>query len=411
MVTMGQVQLSARKRSAAQDFGFTINNILRKSTTIPFKVYSNLIVISAKVDNYPDTLNFILDTGVTSVFITDPALAEKLGLEYVRKVNISGAGQDSVLTANVSVDHDLKIGNITGHRQNLVVLSEDILQLSEYLGIPIHGIFGHDFFSAFVVTIDWSHLQIVTTKPNRFVYKKKYGDKYPIVVTQSKPYTDAISVTSDEQNDIPLRLVIDTSAGHALLLNSDKAVYKMPEKVIRANLGRGLNGEIYGNIGRIPMMKLGEIEIENVIASFPDSISFSMKFPPTDANRQGSIGCEFLRRFKMTLNYEDGYMALKPIKNRLNEAFEHDMSGVDVRAKGTDFRSFVIEDIVPDSPADLAGLKSGDEIIFLNNKSVKDLSITEIFKTLSRKEGKNIEIFYRRNGDLGFAYFQLKRVI
>ncbi|MDP5140463.1 MAG: aspartyl protease family protein, partial [Spirosomaceae bacterium] len=102
-------------------------------------------------------------------------------------------------------------------------------------------------------------------------------------MTQSKPYTEAISLMNDVKSQ-PMKLVIDTGAGHALMLNAtgNQETISLPEKVIRANLGRGLNGDINGHLGRVDKVKLGNLEIDNILASFPDSISFSMKFPPTD---------------------------------------------------------------------------------------------------------------------------------
>jgi len=391
------------------NYGFHIKG-KRGSFSMPFKVYSNLIVVPVTIDN-SDTLNFILDTGVNSIFITDPKVGEKLGLEYVREILISGAGEEKPLSAFVSIDHLFKMGNITGYRQNMVILSEDILQLSEFIGVQIHGIFGHSLFEHFVVTIDFSNLMLNIIEFDRFRYRKRYGEKYPIVVTESKPYTDAITITESDSSTKKVRLVIDTGAGHALLLNSEEGHIQLPEKVIRANLGRGLNGEIFGSIGRIPKVSIGKHEMNDVIASFPDSLSFSMKFPTTEDNRQGSIGGEFLRRFKVTLNYREGYMALKPSKRRLKQRFEHDMSGLDIRAHQDELSRFYVKEVVPDSPAYLAGIRENDELIFINREPAFSYSITEIYRLLSKKEGKVVAIFYRRNGVIGIASFVLKRVI
>ena len=143
-----------------------------------------------------------------------------------------------------------------------------------------------------------------------------------------------------------MRLVIDTGAGHALLLNAGvNQPIHLPDRVMRANLGRGLNGEINGNIGRVDKIRMGTIEMKNILDSFPDSLSFSMKFTSDVEKRQGSIGCELLRRFVVTLNYHDGYMILKPLKNRMKESFEHDMSGLDVRAKGDEFNQYIINKV------------------------------------------------------------------
>ncbi|PLK46545.1 aspartyl protease family protein [Emticicia sp. TH156] len=397
-----------RKKDTRYGYHFKGKN--QKFARFPFDLHANLIVLKATLDD-SDTLRFILDTGVTSTIITDPQRAKSLDLKYIRRVKLTGAGEGGDLSASVSVGHRIQIGDIVASQQNIVVLDEDVLKLSEFLGVPIHGIFGHDIFSNFVVTINFEEKMLYLTDPNKFRYKKSLGTIYPIVLTQSKPYTDAIAMVSNNK-EIPMRLVIDTGAGHALLLSaSEKEPIQLPQKVMRANLGRGLNGEINGHIGRVDKIRMGTLEMQDILASFPDSLSFSMKFPPSNEGRQGSIGCELLRRFTVTLNYRDGYMIMKPIKNRMKESFEHDMSGLDVRARGDHFNEYYISRVLEQSPAYEAGLREGDELIFVNNQNVKNLAISEIYKILSRKEGKDVELFIRRKGELKFTSFKLKRMI
>ena len=410
LLIISQLAFSQKDRKIDDRYGYHFQGKRQKVARFPFDLHANLIVLKATLDN-SDTLRFILDTGVSSTIITDPKRALTLGVRYVRRVKISGAGEGEALMANVSVGHTIRIGDVVARQQSLVVLDEDVLQLSEFLGVPIHGIFGHDIFSNFVVTIDFENKMLTLTDPKKFKFKKSMGTQYPIVLTQSKPYTDAISMVRNDKQ-MPMRLVIDTGAGHALLLNAgEKEPIRLPDKVMRANLGRGLNGEINGNIGRVDKIRMGSVEMKNILASFPDSLSFSMKFNRDDDKRQGSIGCELLRRFTVTLNYSDGYMILKPLKRRLKESFEHDMSGLDVRAKGDMFNQYIVNRVIEDSPAYKAGLEEGDELIFVNDQNVKDLTISEIYKTLSRKEGKEVEFFFRRKGELKFTSFLLKRMI
>lgn len=410
---LGGCAVTSQKMNKPDErFGFHFKGKKQSYTKVPFQLSSNLMVVKVTIDE-SDTLNFILDTGVSSTIITDPDIANKIGLNYVREVLVSGAGEGKPITASVSVNHKLNIApDIVAFHQNLVVINENILNLSEYLGIPIHGIFGNDIFETFVVTMDFENKFLQITDPNKFKYRRSYGVKYPIILTQSKPYTEAISLV-DKGETKPMKLVIDTGAGHALMLNtSDKQeTVNLPDNVIRANLGRGLNGDINGHLGRVSKLKMGDVEINNILASFPDSISFSMKFPPTDYDRQGSIGCELLRRFRVTLNYRENYIALKPIKNRMKESFEHDMSGLDVRADVQKLNRYFIRGVDESSPAGLAGLQTGDELVFLNNRSTSSLSINDIITILSKKEGRTIELFVRRNGELKFYYFTLKRFI
>ncbi|WP_128547407.1 aspartyl protease family protein [Larkinella soli] len=380
----------------------------RKQARIPFQLHSNLIIVPIRVNN-SDTLHFILDTGVSSVIITDPEALRKQPLRYTRKVKLSGAGEGGQLMASVAIDNLLSMGPMQATHQNIVVLDDDILHLSEYVGVPIHGIFGYEVFNNFVVTIDFQRKELILTNPKSYRYKRSQGFRYPITIQDTKPYTDVLALLEGNKT-LPIRVVIDTGAGHALLINRSEDV-RLPDKVIRAQLGRGLSGVINGNLGRIEKIRLGNFEMDNVVASFPDSSSFGLKIAQQASERNGNIGCEILRRFRVTFNYQDKYLVLKPVKRILKQTFEHDMSGIELKARGNNYRSFYIAKVIDDSPAGMAGLRDGDEILFINNTPAGEMSISEIYKVLQKGEGKEISMLVRRNGNVVFASFALKRMI
>ena len=390
-------------------FGFFIAGN-RTWTRIPFQLHSNLIIVPVRI-NDSDTLHFILDTGVSSTIITDPNTFRKKPLTLTRKIKISGAGEGNSLTASIAIDNQLTMGGLKAAHHNLVILDEDMLKLSEYVGTPIHGIFGYEVFANFVVNVDFQRHELLIMQPHKYKYKKNKGDRYPITIQDAKAYTDALSVFDGEKN-LPLRVILDTGAGHALLLDRTRSMTSMPipEKNIRAQLGRGLNGVINGCLGRIHKVRFGRYEIDNILASFPDSTGFGMKLVNAP-ERQGNIGCEFLRRFNVTFNYPDQYVVMKPIKRLMRESFEHDMSGLELRAKGEGLHNYYVERIMENSPAALSGLAEGDEVLFVNDKSVRDLTISEIYKVLQRGEGKEVAVLVRRKGQIVIASFVLKRLI
>ncbi|WP_234736554.1 pepsin/retropepsin-like aspartic protease family protein [Tellurirhabdus bombi] len=382
----------------------------RKIARIPFELHSNLIVVPVKINN-SDTLHFILDTGVSSTIITDPAAIRSQKLQFTRKVKLTGAGEGGQLLASVAINNVLTMGHMRANHQNMVVLDEDVLQLSEYVGIPIHGIFGYEVFNNFIVTIDFQRREILLQQPSSYRYRRSRGVRYPIMIQDTKPYTDVLAVV-DNGKTVPIRVVIDTGAGHALLINRNNGNedVRLPDKVIRAQLGRGLSGVINGNLGRIHKIRFGNFEMDNVVASFPDSLAFGVKIG-TQTERNGNIGCEILRRFKVTFNYHDKYLVLKPVKRILKQTFEHDMSGMELKARGLNLRNYYIEKIIDDSPADQAGLKEGDEVIFINGSSAAKMHISEIYKLLQKGDGKELEILVRRNGNIIFTQMVLKRLI
>lgn len=382
----------------------------RTWTRIPFQLHSNLIIVPVRI-NESDTLQFILDTGVSNTIITDPSAFHKQPLRLTRKIKLMGAGEGGNLTASVAIDNRLSMGGLKASHHNLVILDEDILKLSEYVGTPVHGIFGYEIFANFVVNVDFQRREITLMDPKKYKYKKRKGDRYPITIQDTKAYTDALAVF-DGEKQLPLRVVLDTGAGHALLLDRSRstAAMPLPVKSIRAQLGRGLNGVINGSMGRIQKIRFGRYELDNILASFPDSVSFGMKLVDMP-ERQGNVGCELLRRFDVTFNYPDRYIVMKPIKRLMREEFEHDMSGLELRAKGERFRNYYVDKIVDGSPADLAGLREGDELLFINNNSANDLSISDIYKVLQKGEGKEVSVLVRRSGRIIIANFALKRLI
>ncbi len=380
-----------------------------KMARIPFELHSNLILLYAKI-NDTDSLRFILDTGVSSIIVTDPKVLKPDKLRLTRKVNLTGAGEGNSIAAHVAIDNRFSMGKLKANHQNIVVLEEDFLQLSEYVGVPVHGIFGYEIFNNFVVTIDFSRKEITLMQQDRYKYKPRKGDKHPIVIEDTKPFTDVVTLFADGREH-PIRVLIDTGAGHALLLNkTPKESFRLPEKVIRAQLGRGINGIINGNLGRIDRVRLGKYEMDNIVASFPDSISFGAKLAGR-TERQGNIGCELLRRFKVTMNYQERYMVLKPVKRRMREKFEHDMSGLELRAEAQNLRSYYINHVVESSPASAAGLRTGDQLLFFNDRAASELNMSEIYRMMQRGDGKSIDLLVKREGQIFFARLTLKRMI
>ncbi len=396
------------KPDSDENFGFQLRN-KRKFTSIPFELHANLVIVPLKINN-SDTLRFILDTGVSSIIVTDSKLAESQRMVYSRNVKIAGVGIGEDLEAGIVINNNVKIGDAIGYRQNIVVLKNDILKLSEFVGKPIHGIIGYDLFNRFAVTIDFSVNQIILQNPEHYKYKPSKGQRFPITIEENKPFLDAVELVNGDQT-VPIKVLLDTGAGHAISIEVNKKFnIQLPPKVIKAQLGRGLSGIINGNLGRLPKIKFGRYELNNVVASFPDSSSFHLK-PIGFSERQGNIGCEFLRRFKVTFNYRDSYVVLKPINKRMKEPFEHNMSGMELLASGSDYHEFLIERIIEDSPAHLAGLQQGDRVIFVNNKSYKDLSITDIYKIFQKGEGKPINMVVKRGQEVIFTILNLKRLI
>lgn len=402
----GVIAVDKEKKEGPSGFFLTEN---RKHDRISFKFRSNLIIVPIQI-NGSDTLNFILDTGVAHTIILDPTTLDKSKLDLKRRLMIGGLGEGKMISAHTAIGNSLSMQHMQVNQHNMLILDEPLTMLSGYAGMPIHGIIGYEIFDSFVVTLDFNRKELTLTTPSKYQYNTKKGDKLPILIHNTKPYLAANTRISGKDYK-GLRYMIDTGAGNALLIDySSKKEIPMPTPVIQPREGLGLNGAVKGNMGRIDGIKLGTYDLKNVLASFPDSLAFGLKMADRD-DRHGSIGCELLRRFKVTFNYRQHYMVLKPVKSRLKERFEYNMSGLDILAAGEKLDTYFIDHVKENSPGAKAGLKKGDQILYIDGTSVKDMNISEVYQLMKKGDGKGLDVMVMRDKKSFFAMLKLQRII
>jgi len=345
----------------------------RKKEVIPFKLVKNLMVIPLKI-NGKGPYNFVLDTGVGLFLITDPKLIDTIKIANLRSIRITGFGEGNELSAFVSPSLKVQVGSTVAQSIPAAILKNDVFELSSYAGMPIHGLIGYEFFSSFTVKISYS-MSAITVYRSEKAYILRKGARIPISIEEKKPYL-VTEIKMSNGDRIKAKLIIDTGAGHPISLESYMGKpFDIPQVNIAANLGVGLTGAITGYIGRVPSIKLGKYTLHNVIASFPDHSSVGSKV--MSVSRNGNMGNNILKRFDVVFDYTRLAMYLRP-SSFLKEPFEHDMSGMELAASGADYDRVVITRVEPNSPAEDIGLRKDDEILSINFKPVKEMSMQEI---------------------------------
>ena len=391
--------------SFGQVFGFEfIQN--RDKLIIPFEIYNNLIVVPVTLNNQIP-LKFILDTGIRTAILTDKLITDVLNVSYNRKIVVKGPGDGRTVEAYVANNVTLKLPGVIGRGQALLVLEEDYLQLSSHLGTEVHGILGYELFSRFIVEINYKGSYLALYKRYAFNPKKSYTE-IPINLIDTKPYI-MTNIRFQDGNEIEGKLLVDTGASHALLLEStDDNDVEVPINNIRANLGRGLGGIIKGRVGRIDNISFGDFRFNDVIASFPDPNSYMDSML---VDRDGTLGGEIFRRFRIVFDYSSERLYIKEFRSRYKEPFHYNMSGLEVVAKGDELHKFVVEGVMNDSPAELVGIEPGDVIQVINGHSAENIKLNHINSLLNSKEGKKIKLIIQRGEKKIRKGFRLKRMI
>jgi len=392
----------------AQEGHFYFKKKNKKSVKLKFEIINNLIIIPLKINN-SDTLKFILDTGVKTTLITELAVGDSVSLNFAKKVELHGFGSGEALEAFYSKDNEIEISQIIGTGMEVNVLIDNIFNLTQKFGTRIHGIIGYEVFKDFVVEINYIKKELTFYRPE--TYKPKINSKTDIVklyIKNRKPYIHTyISTVTDSL--IPLRLLLDTGASDALwLLPTSDSRLLVGEPFIETYLGKGINGDIFGKKARLEKMQLAKFQLNDVLASYPDS-DF-VKEQLLGDGRNGNIGGEILRRFTVTIDYQNKRMFLKKNKH-FKKTFDYNLSGIELVMLLPDFPIYTISYIRPDSPAEIADLQNGDQIVSINNQSTVNLKLYEVSKLLEGSDRKKIKIVVLRNGVEIKKEFRLKKIL
>jgi hypothetical protein len=389
-----------------------------RRAVLKFDMHRNLIVVAARLNGL-GTYHFLLDTGVAISLITNPALADSLHLVLGEEMRVVGAGgEDTPLRAYRTNPVRVEMAGVATPAMSWLILSNDALNLSGYAGTRIDGILGSEFFRSLTVAIWPMRGQLVCHAPARYRPPRRW-DSLPLLLAQNKPYLEvgveqlpAAAGATPAAAPLPLRLLLDTGAGHALSLETtaDRRLH-LPAAHLRADLGRGLSGTITGYLGRVGAVRLGHYQLGQVLTSFPDSGQVHQRLRQQDAQRQGNLGYEALKRFNFVIDYPHQRLLLRP-NGQYRQRFEHDMSGLDLLAAGPGLRHCLITGVVAGSPAAAAGILPDDELLAINALPVAVLSLSEVARLLRAQDGQRLHLVLRRaDGELLAVSLQLRRQI
>lgn len=376
----------------------------RERDRLSFELVHNLTVIQVTIDGR-GVYNFILDTGVGPLIITDPALVASLYSGEFPTYRIRGRGVGPELEAYVINNLKVGVGRYGRGELSAVLLKNDPFGLSGYVGMPVHGLIGSDFFRSYQVRIDYAGKRLRFYSPSARLPKR--GERVALTIIKDKPYIPVVFKQPGRSDS--LLLLVDSGAGHAVSLDlRDDDQHLFPEKTIAANLGIGLGGPISGHIGRFPEVQVGDFRFGNIIAAYPHYSDQQLYLLMTE--KPGSIGGELLRRFTVTFDYSRQEMYLRKNKH-FREPFEHDMSGMEIYGLNTGEKRFFISRIEAGSPAEKAGFRVDDEILSINFEPIERYTLQKINQLLQKESQGQLIFEIVREEDILFKMITLRRRI
>jgi len=339
----------------------------KTSSTAPFELANNHIYVKVKL-NGKGPFTFLCDTGGANIL--SPPLAKELGLKPVGALQGRGVGEKSEDVGLVKVDK-LQLGDVSLSDQLFAVFQ--MQTLAEVEGLPASGLVGYEIFKRFVVTIDYGHSLLTLTAPSADEYK---GDgtvlsfKFNYHIPQVEGEIDGLKGAFD----------IDTGSRSSLSLlspfvekNGLKAKYA-PK--VEGVTGWGVGGPARSQITRARELRLGSLVVKEPVTEF----SLQSKGAFTDPYVAGNVGGGILKKFNITFDYGHQRLILKPNANySARDVFDRSGLWINRSSEG-----FAVEDVYANGPAAAAGLRVGDKIVAVDDKTWSQISLSALrqrFKT------------------------------
>jgi predicted aspartyl protease len=353
-------------------------------TRFKFKQYSGgVMIVNALLNDKKDTLNFILDTGSGGISL-DSATCAQLGYSpRLSDTTITGMGtarKVSYIYKQQLHFPGLTVNNLDFHINNYEILT------SVY-GEKIDGIIGYSFLSRYIVKVNFDSLELEVFSPGEI--------KYPSGGTTLRPAFTTLPIQNIHFKDskkFDFNFYFDTGAGLCFLLSdayaADSNVLHRKRKPIETQ-AEGMGGRLKMRLTVVKMLQIGKFKFRNVPTYVFDDYYNVTSYPFVG----GLIGNDLLRRFNVTLNYPAREIHILANSHFL-EPFDYAYTGLAMYYING---RIVVDDVVPGSPAEKAGLKPLDIVISVGNSFTNNIMQ---YKTTLQTTGERIRMIVQRDGKI-----------
>jgi predicted aspartyl protease len=251
-----------------------------------------LILLPVHV-NEQGPFDFILDTGAgTSLLSLE--LAKQLDVKIIgSKQGHRAGGKVSVSLAKVD---SLAVGETKFLALDVGIV--DLSQIAKTVGAKIDGDLGYNFLKHFRVTIDYRDCQIRLDDPKR-VEAFERGAQAEVPIRLANPAKPLILVDAHANGRGPFQFAIDTGTSTTVITPDLAKQLGVETSPVGAGTTGGAHVDFSG--GSLGPFQLGGAKIDNmsvVVADF-----FTMLNAAVGANLDGIVGYNFLRNYKVVIDY------------------------------------------------------------------------------------------------------------
>jgi PDZ domain len=341
------------------------------SIAVPMDVYRGRPYIDVILNGHPAT--FLIDTSAVTTLIDSQVL--------------NAAANRSVVSLQID---DLRFPRLSPQPAAVRSYSET------NLGAAADGIIGADLLAHYPIQFDFPDriLTIYRNSASAAIAVPKTAVAAPMRVIDNRPALEAVL-----DGDQGLWFSLSTGAGFETQLepNADHAERLVHQQTVPFEEISD-SGSTFGRLGRARSLVLGGV-------TFYQPLVAVLNLQRPGSQLSGALGADMLSRLNFFIDETSSSVSFVA-GPAATSAFLYCPSGITLVWR---HGAIVIRSVIPDSPADVAHLKSGDEVLSINSLAPATLDFAR--QLLDGSPGSKVVVVYRRWGITRSAELTLRVLI
>ncbi|OLB02521.1 MAG: hypothetical protein DMF36_07305 [Verrucomicrobia bacterium] len=341
---------------------------------------------------------FEIDTG--GHLILTSATAEKLNLNPIGNASATGGGSGVMHQGTVRAK-DIRIGDAVIRDQPVWVIPLPDSSNDRGPRAPRAGFLGLELFERFAVQLN-RKAKTVTLTPLEKFNEKPQGVRLPICFTEDAP------LTRGSFNGVSGDFELDSGNAGPAIIEGYWAHEHGLESLLARGLpwaGSGIGGDYGAKLSRGDIT-LGPIKFPHEVVSYAGLVQRGSESTKLQA---GVVGESSLYRFDMVYDYAREHVWIDPKTDVPQRAFNR----AGLRLKKEKPTAFTVVFVAPNSPAEAAGIKNGEQILSINEKPASRLSYSDAVVIFSQSEGTEIPLLAgpKADGPMRRVSLRLKEIV
>lgn len=377
----------------------------KSAVQVPFELLANAMVLSLQVNGKGPYL-FEIDTGASDSTFASEVVGE-MGFKPQDEMDMGGMGAGSSYKMgkiHEKVEFALP-GGLKFHTPGTT--TGPMASLWPLMGRRIYGDIGYDVLKNLVVQFDYEKHVVTFLSPRTYKYSGNGKTLEATLLMENIPQI-AGTFTVPGMAPISAKFTIDTGAGGTVLTTPLVATNHLLEHVrptLPVYSQAAVGSATHAVLGRIESVSPGPYQVQQPLVGLSQDKEGAFAMDEVGVLLGGNI----LKRFTVTIDYPHRTVTLEP-NSHFADPFPADASGLQLKAEGSDFRSFVVAGVVPNSPAANAGLRTGDVITSFDVEPAKKYALWELQELLTNS-GHVVRLTVKR-GDQSITHdLQLRSLL